>query len=257
MSSDAFFAADNGLFVPLEPSRGYWKHDSIHGRVIVGLLGFAIEQRHAAPGFVPARLTVDMFRMPRFAPVRIDTRVVRESARLRLIEADFVVEEQVAARATCQFVLASEPPSGHVWSAPPWDAPHPDELPAPPGEDKPSRLFYHREIAGKLGSAAPKQMWMGERYPLVEGVALTPFARAAVAVDFASPFMHAAEKGIQYINTDVTMQLHRAPVGEWIGFEVTGHEASHGIAVGTCRLHDIQGPIGFATCTALANERRR
>lgn len=257
MSTRAFFAADGDLFVPLELSRGYWKHDSIHGRVVVGILGHAIEQRHGAAGMVPVRLTVDMFRLVDFAPVRIDTRIIRESARMLLVEADMIVNDQLSARATCQYLRATDPPQGTVWSVPPWDVPHPDTIPPPPGDDKPHRLFYRRDVAGKLGSAAPKHMWMSERHALVEGMPLSPFARAAVAADFASPFIHASDAGIGYINTDVTMHLHRVPVSEWVGFEVTGHEASHGIAVGHCRLHDVDGPIGFVSCSALSNERRR
>ena len=97
---------------------------------------------------------------------------------------------------------------------------------------------------------------MREKYNLVQGVPHSPFSRAAVAADYASPYVHAGDAGIQYINTDITLQLHRLPEGEWIGFEAAGHEASHGIAAGYCRLHDCTGAIGFVSCTALANERR-
>ena len=50
----------------------------------------------------------------------------------------------------------------------------------------------------------------------------------------------------------MTLALHRLPAGEWIGFEVDHHDADAGIALGQCRLYDESGPIGLATCLALA-----
>jgi hypothetical protein len=97
---------------------------------------------------------------------------------------------------------------------------------------------------------------MAEVRELVDGEPLTPFVRVAVAADFASPFAHASDQGLGYINTDVTVYLHREPVGEWIGFESFSHGATDGVAVGDCLIHDEQGHIGSASCTALAQKRQ-
>ena len=62
----------------------------MHGRVVVGLLAHVIEQRHGGDDFVPARLTVDMFRLPDvMTPVEVKTKLVRDGLRIRVIEADF------------------------------------------------------------------------------------------------------------------------------------------------------------------------
>jgi hypothetical protein len=96
---------------------------------------------------------------------------------------------------------------------------------------------------------------MSEVRDIVEGVPLTPFARVAVAADFASPFANAGDKGLGFINSDVTVYLHRLPVTQWVGFEVVNHGATDGVAIGECRLHDERGPIGTASVTALAQRR--
>jgi acyl-CoA thioesterase len=96
---------------------------------------------------------------------------------------------------------------------------------------------------------------MSEVRDLVEGAPLTPFVRAAVAADFASPFANAGDQGLGYINSDVTLYLHRLPVKEWIGFEVVNHHATDGIAIGECFLYDQQGPIGSSTVAALAQRK--
>ena len=66
--------------------------------------------------------------------------------------------------------------------------------------------------------------------------------RVAVAADFASPFANAGDQGLGYINSDVTLYLHRLPVKEWIGFEVVNHRATDGVAIGECWLYDERGP---------------
>ena len=78
MTNQPFFNRDRDAFIPTDAARGPWDPNSLHGRVIIGLLAFAIEQRHGGDDFVPARLTVDMFRLPTLAPIEVKTRLVRD-----------------------------------------------------------------------------------------------------------------------------------------------------------------------------------
>src|SRR3982751_5405762 len=49
-----------------------------------GLLAHAIEERHGSDEFVPARLTVDMFRLPNIlTPVEITTTLIRDGKRIK------------------------------------------------------------------------------------------------------------------------------------------------------------------------------
>lgn len=256
MDDTAFFTRDGASFVPQEPARGWWRQDSLHGRAVVGLMGAQIADRHGAADMVPARFTIDMFRLAAFAPARIDTHVIRAGSRMALVEATMIVQGDAVARATMQFLRPADAPPGRVWAPGPWDAPDPDNLPPPPDSQQP-RHFEIRPISGHLGAVVPKRLWLRETCALIADEPLGPYARAVLAADFVSAFAHAGDAGIRYINSDVTLQLHRLPKGEWIGFEATGHEASRGIAVGHCRIHDSDGAIGFIGCTALANERRR
>ena len=90
---------------------------------------------------------------------------------------------------------------------------------------------------------------------LVAGVKMTPFVHVATGADFASPFANAGDQGLGYINSDVTIYLHRLPVTNWIGFEVVNHHATDGVAIGECWLYDEQGPIGTSTVAALAQRK--
>jgi acyl-CoA thioesterase len=112
-----------------------------------------------------------------------------------------------------------------------------------------------RPIVGRMGSLGPRRVWMSEVRELVEGVPPTPFVRVALAADFTSPFANAGDKGLAFINSDVTLYLHRLPVAEWIGFEVVNHHSADGIAIGECWLYDEEGPIGTSTAAALAQRK--
>jgi hypothetical protein len=193
MTNQPFFTRDRDAYIPTDIARGPWDPKSLHGRVIIGLLAFEIEQRHGAGDFVPARLTVDMFRLPNLSPIEVKTRIIRDGLRIKVV--------------------------------------------------------------GAMGTVGPRRLWMSEVRDLVEGAPLTPFVRVAVAADFASPFANAGDQGLGYINSDVTLYLHRLPVKEWIGFEVVNHHATDGVAIGECFLYDQEGPIGTSTVAALAQRK--
>lgn len=251
-----FYTRDGDRFIPTLASRGPWSATSLHGRVVVGLLGREIERRHGAADFIPARLTVDLYRLPDLSPVEVTTRVVREGGRIKVIDAEFFSDGVSMARATCQLLRKTGNPDGAVWSPPAWDAPPPAAIDPPvDGPGDLGGMWATRPIIGVFGSMGRRQLWMSEVRELVAGDPCTPFARVAVACDFASPFANAGEQGLGFINTDVTLYLHRLPVSEWVGFEVVNHHATDGVAIGECLLHDESGPIGAATVAALSQKR--
>jgi hypothetical protein len=253
--NEAFYSRDDlGRYLPNPISRGPWNPNSLHGRVVIALLAHGIESRHGVEGFVPARLTVDMYRLPDFSPVEIATRVVRDGARIKVIDAEFMSNGVSQARATCQLLKVTEAPEGHVWSRPNWDVPKPDDIAE--GRMGLDGMWAMKTIQGGFGGPGPRQTWISEVRTLVQGVPLTPFIRAAQVADIASPFAHySSDRGLAYINTDVTLYLSRLPEGEWIGVETANHQARLGVAVGEVLFYDETGPLGFASCAALAQRR--
>ena len=132
MTNQPFFTKDGDAFIPTQASNGPWDPNSMHGRVVIGLLAFAIEQRHGSDDFMPARLTVDMFRLPNIqTPVEVKTKLVRDGKRIKVVEAEFFSGGTSMARASCQLLRRTENAPGNVWSPPNWDAPLPADIPAP------------------------------------------------------------------------------------------------------------------------------
>jgi Thioesterase-like superfamily len=256
MSNEPFFTRDGDLYQPTPYSRGPWSPTSLHGRVVAGLLAQAIEQRYGEPEFMPARFTIDMYRLPDLSAAEVAVKPVREGRRIKVIDAEYLVGGVSMARATCVFLRKSENPEGTVWTPPNWDVPKPADIP-PPQDARGGMggMWATRPISGGFGTVGEKKLWMSELRDLATDEPFTPFTRVAVAADFASPYANSGDKGLGWINSDITLYLHRLPVTEWVGFEVKNHGATDGVAIGECWLYDEQGPIGTSSVMALAQRR--
>lgn len=262
MSTDAFCRQLGSGRYALNPiSRGSWGEDSLHARVLAGLLGHELEQKWAHGGFHCARLTIDLYRLPTLAPAEITVTPVRDGNRIRVIDLEYISEGTSYARATAVLLKQTDNPPGERWSPPNWDVPAPLSLPEVgfpaqvPGGWQP--MWETRRITSWPSKVEQQRAWLREIRPLVEGVELTPFVRAASAADWTNPFANFSPgQGLQFINADITLYLHRYPVGEWIGFEVASHQSAEGIAVGDCTMYDEAGAIGHSLVCAVSNRRR-
>jgi len=249
---EAFFTTQGSAFVPSPEARGPWAPDMMHGRYLAGLLARSVEQEHGTDEFLPARLTVDLFRSPPMRPVRVTTQAVRTGNRIRVVDGEVRIDDDVYARASVVMLKRSEQPSGEVWSVPSWDAPHPDAVPAPEWE---APWEMRTMTDGGFGAFEQKRMWLRETRDLVSGEELTPFVRVATAADIANPLANSGTNGLEYINGDITLYLARLPADEWIGFEVARHVSADGVAFGECVVLDTRGPIGTSTVSAVAQRR--
>ncbi len=254
----SFFVPEDGRYVPTELTRGPWDPGSLHGRVLTGLIAHQVEADHADPDFQPTRLTVDLFRLAPREPVTVTTRLVRGGNRIRVVDVSMCDSAGTeVARGSCVLLRRAEQPSAHVWSPADWEVPPPEDL--EPRQSPTSRLpaiWEMRPIEGEFGKAGRKRMWTRERYPLVEGIETSPFVRAAQVADYTNPFANSGDEGLQFVNADVTMYLHRFPRGEWIGIDVLSHHSTEGIAIAECALYDLEGLVGKSSVSSVANRRR-
>lgn len=252
--NEAFFRREDETLVPNACARGPWQGAGLHGRVIAGLLASEIERLHGDDTFMPVRVTIDMYRAPPMVPLTIETRVARDSKRIRVVDAEMISEGRSAGRASIQFLRQGDHPSGDPWHGEACFMPDPESLPEPePGSDTMFGLWEMRWLEGSMETIGPRRVWMRENRELIAGEPLSPFARVAVGADYASPLANmVGGRGYTFINSDLTFYLGRMPRGEWIGFESVAHEASEGVAVGHCNLYDEAGRIGWASACGLA-----
>ncbi|WP_329454069.1 acyl-CoA thioesterase domain-containing protein [Streptomyces sp. NBC_01497] len=252
---EAFFTRAGDEFLPAAHARGWWTSGMIHGRLLGGLAARALEAEHAADGLHFTRLTVDLFRNAPMAPLRVQTHRVRDGRRVRVADATVHGANGLVARASTVMLRRSEEPPGHIPETPPWDAPPPEELFAPRERVWTAWMFDEHNASAKDGwrGDGRRRAWLRESRELVAGEPLSPFVRAALAADTASPLAHSADTGLQFINADYTLCLRRLPLSDAIGLESTAHTSEDGVAVGHCTMHDSAGPIGYCMTTAVAN----
>jgi hypothetical protein len=185
--------------------------------------------------------------------------LVRQGPRLVLLDAVFLQGEERVARASALFLQPSTAPEGEVWSAT-TDGPFPPPVElAPEGSEhhvpffasaKPwSNNFREHQNSGR------HQTWQ-TAMPIVAGEPMTPFQAAASIADNTSMISHWSNKGVEYINADISLALARRPAGVELGLRALDHVAVDGVSIGTVEVFDRLGVLGVATVTALANTRR-
>ncbi|MFL6090972.1 MAG: acyl-CoA thioesterase domain-containing protein [Aeromicrobium sp.] len=263
MTAFALFGEEpTGLLVPQDIARSLWKADQMHGVATCGALGRAAEQTVLAAGRTdlrPARFTVDLFRAPSMSPCLVEATVVREGARLMLVDTMLSQDGEPRARATTLFLLESENPDGQVWTSD--DIPQPPPLDIAAVSDEPRIPFFFSPEIGWSQNFADHQnsghklMWQSA-LPIVAGEQSTPFQGLAGAADSTSMVCNWGDQGVQFINTDVNLAISRVPVSREIGLSALSWHADGGVAIGTATVFDRRGPIGTSTVTSLANARR-
>ncbi|HXH22908.1 MAG TPA: acyl-CoA thioesterase domain-containing protein, partial [Dehalococcoidia bacterium] len=112
--NQAFLTRRDDLFLPAPIARGPWNPNSLHGRLLAGLLAHTVEQRFGRPDFQFARLTIDLFRLPPLAPLSIDVALRREGNRIRVAEGSISSEGLEVARGSVVMLRRAEQPEGEV-----------------------------------------------------------------------------------------------------------------------------------------------
>ena len=248
---DHFFARDSaGRFHPTESALSRWGNDSLNGPAVVGLAARCLELDFGTEGFLPTRLTADLFRAAHRVPTEVHTRLVRDGRRIRNAECDVLQDGIVVARATMVSYRQSEPPPGDGWA-------REDSFPAPAGLAGPVYLVGSDAAAWTPSSAEHQNTSRKRVYhrtlAVVDGEQPSPFVRAVVAAEATSLVTNLGTRGIGYINGDLTVGVARLPVGDYIGVQADSHWCSDGVAVGAATLFDDDGPFGTAMVTAIAN----
>lgn len=257
----SLFEADGDALVPTGIARSMWSDNQMHGVAISGALSRAIEHCVDEAGrddLRPARMTVDLFRPATMDPGRGTTEIVREGRRICLVDALLTQDGQRVARASAIFLKPSGSGKGHVWA--------PTERPSPPPEEvapvssEPRVPFFHSDAGwtqkfGDHQDGSRKASW-NTGLPVVSGEEVTPFQAVAAMADGASLVTNWGSEGVEYINTDITLTLARAPQGVEIGLAAVDRVEHDGIAVGTAAVYDRSGTLGTAVVTSLVNAKR-
>ena len=246
-----FIPIDDDRVQPTQFAQSLWGEDHLNGPAVVGLAAHALETAFGLPDFLPARLTVDLFRAARGVPTTTKVTLVRDGRRVRNSECDVVQDGVTVARATLVQYRLAEQPLGEEWfRATDFDPPAVIDGGLAPYLDS-DGVGWTRAIADHQN--AGRKRYVAQPIDVVGGQVNTPFVRAAVAAEGTSMVTNLGTAGIGYINGDLTVALTRLPQDDWVGVVAETHWAAHGIAVGATTLYDSAGPFGTGLTTAVSN----
>jgi hypothetical protein len=263
-------AAPEPLFSPAgdgyeaAPStRGPWDAAMMHGGPPAALLAWAVDRTEPGSELVVTRLTIELLGGVPVGPVSVATSLAKTGRRFQIVDATLHVGERLACLARAVRIRRADIPDAAAafagYGADP--LPRPEDGETMPMWVEPERgMFYPdateiRKVGGALGSGRVVA-WIRLRGDLLPGEPPTPLARTAAAADFANgmsavlPFADWL-----FVNTELSIHLHRQPVGEWIGLDARTVSDPSGAGLATATLHDLDGPFGICA-QSLFVERR-
>ncbi len=94
----------------------------------------------------------------------------------------------------------------------------------------------------------PCAVWFRMRHPLVEGEVPSPYQRIAVVADSGNGVSAVLDyEHFTFVNFDLTINLLRRPVGEWMLLDARTALGDHGGGLAESALYDEKGLVGRAT----------
>ena len=260
MPPSFFTPLDDGLFSPTDYTIGPWSREAQHGGPPAALLGRAIE-KEAGPEKQVVRVVFDILKPVPLTPLRVETKVVRPGKRVALIESSLSSEQGIVMRASGWALRVTElelPEESVVKADPP---PGPEGYADMNPSDITTPLSYlhateWRFVRGGFFEPGPAIAWLRTVVPLVEGEEDSPLVRVLAVADSASGVSGALDfaKWL-YINTDLSVYLHRMPEGPWILVDAITRPGESGVAVATADLSDERGHIGASSQALLIDPR--
>lgn len=260
MSAAAFFEPDGDRFIPSELTRGPWDPNAQHAGPPSALVGRAIERCGDPDGGQIGRVTFEILRPVPLTPLKVEAEVVRPGRSVELIEASLSGPEGEVMRASAWRLrtraveldpaTVAEPPSHG------------------PGDGEPGGFFdtgvdvgYHtavdyRFVEGSFVEPGPALVWMRMRQALVDGEEPSPLQRVLTVADSGNGVSGALDyRRFLFINTDLSVHLHRMPGGEWVCLEARTFPESNGVGLADTALYDERGRIGRSAQTLLVRTR--
>jgi hypothetical protein len=110
-----------------------------------------------------------------------------------------------------------------------------------------ARLVENRAAAG-TPYRGPGAVWFRLHHPLVAGEDPSPYSRVAVAADSGNGVSASLDiERYLFVNCDLTINLFRRPIGEWICLDARSVFGGNGCGLAESALYDVEGLIGRAT----------
>jgi hypothetical protein len=261
MVVEAFYEWRGGnRFRSTTATTGPWDARFQHGGPPAALVARALAALGPPSHHRLARLTVDILRPVPVAEVRVRTRTLRASRQASLVTGVLEADDQEVLRITGWRLAPAAggiPAVAEPAGPPPLPPPGPQVDWPHAGTDGLISAVEWRFVSGAPGIPGPAQVWARPRPALVAGTETSGLERALIVADSGHGLSAVLDAGAYlFINVDLTLLLHRHPVGDWIFLEAGTVISPSGVGMAETRLSDRQGRAGSCLQTLLVAPRR-
>ncbi len=265
----AIFEPDgSGRFAPTALATGPWDPGALHGgppsALAAGQLARAVADAGLGVDFFPARFTAELLRPVPLAPLEVRTVLRRPGKRICIADATIVDADGTEVLAATLHCIRRKP-FERTSVVPPIDPPRPALPDGGVGLSKamltgPTAFHNagveHRSVEGTFEAIGPAKDWMRLTAPLVAGRDTSPLERVVAVSDFGNGISKLfAMDEVLFVNPDLSVFLHRLPVGEWVCLDAVTRLGPDGVGLAESVLFDEQGAIGRAVQMLLVEGR--
>lgn len=237
----------DGRYTATEACAGPWFSDAQHVSPPTALLIRELEHRVPRPDLQIGRITVEVLGPVPLGEVTVTTSVPRPGRTIELVEAEMSAGGRPVVRARAWRLAVS--PTGEVACG---DA---DPLPPIPGTaawERPDGWLpgyldsvEWRWLRGGFDVMGRGQVWARPRLPVVAGEVLSAAQRVAAVADSANGVGSRLDmRRWLFLNTEITIHLHRMPTGDWVGMDADSVIGPTGLGTVTARMFDTEGEVG-------------
>ncbi len=215
----------------------------LHGGVVSGLLTSELEAMAASKGWgQPVSATAYLVRPAPLEDFETQTEIVREGARLTVVENSLVAGGKLRSKVSMAFLN---------------DVPVPDMVPYADEHSAPDKLspwdfvpiFDFKTYLSAVevrDDRDARMVWVRPKQPLISSP--TPFGQTMAIADYATLFVTYLDgerpKAGGWPNADISLHLSRLPEGEWIGVRPRSSWHPNGTGFTEAEIYDARGWIG-------------
>jgi hypothetical protein len=261
----AYAALDARSFRSSDLTRGPWHPEHQHAGPPIALVCRAFEQAAQAHGLTHvSRLTANLLRPVPIGDLVIEVMTDYVGRNAGHFSAHLMSGNKDVGRFTALVQRESpfEVPDGLPGHPLPTMTPLPEEaaeavFPFAGKHVGYADLVQTRAAQGRLFNG-PCAIWFRLRHPLLQGESPSVYQRVAVAADSGNGISAVLDyRHYTFVNSDLTINLLRRPLGEWVGLDARTHLGSNGCGLAESALYDTQGLIGRATQSLAIRTRQR
>lgn len=262
--------ADESYYLPLDgldgerfhatgATTGPWSPDSQHAGPPSALLVRAVERCAPRAELQLSRFTVEILGPVPTGEVTVRAAVERGGRAIELVGAELVAAERTVLRARAWRTARGD--------TAPVAGPETALLPGPAGLAPQVELPPHwrcgyidsvdwRWIRGGWAEPGDGTVWARPGLPLVAGEETGPVQNLAVVADSGNGISGRLDlQDWLYVNTDLTIHLHRIPRGPWVGVDARTMIGPSGAGIATSALFDAEGQVGLGAQSLFVRHR--